>query len=453
MREAYSSQPRLVEIWLDLDHAHELRQISELLDRYPQITEAVVTDLRATKCLKSAVQGAHGLNAEQVLRALLIKQLHGFSYRELAFHLADSRSFRTFCRFGITDPTPSKSALAAAIKVLRPETLEEIHRCLLTAAQDHKVEAGQKVRIDCTVVESNIHRPSDSELLWDGIRVLSRLLNRLRDRLGAEVVVFADRTRRAKRRRLEILNAKNSDQRRQAYLDLIAASEEVHRAGRLVVQRLRTQGDDLDKVATRLVRKLEHFLGLIQKVLHQTRRRVLEQESVPAAEKVVSLFEEHTDVIRKDGRETYYGHKICLVGGPSSLVLDCLMLEGNPADSTLPKTMIERQKEIFARPPRQAAFDGSFASKENLANLKAQGVEDVAFSKRAHLPVEEMAQSVSVYRSLRNFRAGIEGNISWLKRIFGLGRCTWRSQTSFRSYIWSSILAFNLLVLARHLLS
>ena len=266
-------------------------------------------------------------------------------------------------------------------------------------------------------------------------------------------MVFADRTRRAKRRRLEILNAKNSDQRRQAYLDLIAASEEVHRAGRLVVQRLRTQGDGLDKVATRLVRKLEHFLGLIQKVLHQTRRRVLEQESVPAAEKVVSLFEEHTDVIRKDGRETYYGHKICLVSGPSSLVLDCLMLEGNPADSTLPKTMIERQKEIFARPPRQAAFDGSFASKENLANLKAQGVEDVAFSKRAHLPVEEMAQSVSVYRSLRNFRAGIEGNISWLKRIFGLGRCTWRSQTSFRSYIWSSILAFNLLVLARHLLS
>lgn len=452
MREAYSLQPRLVETWLDLDHAHELRQISELLDRYPQIGERIATDLRAARCARSAAQGAHGLSADQVLRALLIKQIHGLSYRELAFHLADSRSYRTFCRLGITDPTPSKSALAAAIKALRPETLEQIHRCLLTAAQAHKVEEGKKVRIDCTVVDSNIHRPADSELLWDGVRVLTRLLRRLRDRLGAEIVMFADRTRRAKRRRLAILNAKNPEERRQAYLDLIRVSEEVHRVGLSVVQRLTAQADR-DRAVERLVKKLEHFLELTQKVLQQTRRRVVEQESVPASEKVVSIFEEHTDIVRKDGRETYYGHKICLVSGPSSLILDCLVLEGNPADSTLPKTMIERQKEIFARPPRQAAFDGSFASRDNLTELKAQGVEDVAFSKRAHLRVEEMTQSVGVYRQLRDFRAGIEGNISWLKRVFGLGCCTWRSRVSFSSYVWSSILAFNLLVLARHLLS
>lgn len=451
MREAYLAQPSLVEVWLDLDHAHELRQISDLLHGHPQIAEKIAIDLRTAEPAKSE-KGSHGLSAEQVLRALIIKQMNGYSYRDLAFHLADSRSYRTFCRLGITDPTPSKSALGAAIKAIRPETLEEIHRCILTTAQAQKVEKGKTVRVDCTVVESNIHLPADSEQLWDGIRVLTRLLKQLRARRGSDVVAFANRTRRAKRRRLEILNAKTPEQRQEAYLDLMKIAEEVCGAALEVVQRLRAEGE-FDKVLERWVKKLEHFLDLTQKVLHQTKQRVVEDKSVPSSEKVVSIFEEHTDVIRKDRRDTYYGHKICLTSGPSSLILDCMVLEGNPADSTLPETMIERQKEIYARPPRQAAFDGGFASKENLAALKNQGVEDVAFSKKAHLRVEDMTRSVAVYQRLRDFRAGIEGNISFLKRIFGLDRCTWKSHVSFKSYVWSSILAFNLLVLSRHLLS
>jgi IS5 family transposase len=187
--------------------------------------------------------------------------------------------------------------------------------------------------------------------------------------------------------------------------------------------------------------------------MDQTQRRVLEGQSVPAGEKIVSIFEEHTDIIRKDNRETLYGHKVCLTGGASSMILDCKVLEGNPADSTLAKIMVDRQVEIFSRPPRQIVFDGGFASKMNLSDIKAAGVKDVAFSKGRGLEIGDMVKSSWVYKRLRDFRAGIEGNISFLKRIFGLDRCTWKSWSSFQSYVWGSILSFNLLVFARHLLS
>ncbi len=135
------------------------------------------------------------------------------------------------------------------------------------------------------------------------------------------------------------------------------------------------------------------------------------------------------------------------------MILDCQVLEGNPADSTLAKAMVDRQADIFSRPPRQIVFDGGFASKMNLSEIKTSGVTDVAFSKGRGLEICDMVKSSWVYKRLRDFRAGIEGNISFLKRVFGLDRCTWKSWSSFQSYVWGSIVSFNLLVLARHLLS
>ncbi len=132
---------------------------------------------------------------------------------------------------------------------------------------------------------------------------------------------------------------------------------------------------------------------------------------MPALEKIVSIFEEHTDIIRKDRRATLYGHKICLTGGASSMILDCTVLQGNPADSTLAKKMVDRQADIFARPPRQVVFDGAFASKLNLQDIKAAGVKDVAFSKSEGMEITAMVKSSWVYKRLRDFRAGIEGNI------------------------------------------
>lgn len=155
-------------------------------------------------------------------------------------------------------------------------------------------------------------------------------------------------------------------------------------------------------------------------------------------------------MIVKDRRDTLYGHKICLSTGKSSLVLDCRVLDGNPADSTLAEDMINRHIDLTGHPPRQAAYDGGFTSRANLEAIKAKGVVDVAFSKARNLTIPEMASSSWVYKTLRDFRAGIEATISFLKRSFGLDRCSWKSFTSFKSYVWSSVVSFNLLVIARH---
>jgi transposase, IS5 family len=458
MLEARKNQWSLRENWLDVDHAKELRMMSRLLDEHPKIVELVLQDLRAGACSRQATRCVGALSAEQTLRVLVVKQMNGFSYRALAFHLVDSRSYRTFCRFGLTDRPPSRSALHLSLKSIQPTTLEAIHRVLIGAANEAKVETGRKVRTDCTVVESNIHEPRDSELLWDCVRVITRLLDRAQKLLGPEAVKFGNRTRRAKRRRKEIAHAKNAEDRKSAYRDLLRVAAEVQACGLATLELLRSDPvqESLEPLRARaaegMIQALDHYLPLAQKVIDQSRRRVLEGQSVPASEKIVSIFEDHADIIRKDRRETLYGHKICLTGGASSMILDCKVLEGNPADSTLAQTMVDRQTEIFARPPRQIVFDGAFASKLNLLNLKANGVKDVAFSKSLGLEIGAMVKSSWVYKRLRDFRAGIEGNISFLKRIFGLDRCTWKSWSSFQSYIWASIFSFNLLVFARHLL-
>ena len=171
---------------------------------------------------------------------------------------------------------------------------------------------------------------------------------------------------------------------------------------------------------------------------------------VPSREKVVSIFESHTDIIVKSRREVEYGHKVCLTTGKSSMILDCMILEGNPADSTLATEMIRRHREIFDVVPLAVAFDGGFASKDNLVEAKAMGVGAVAFSKRRGIEIREMVPESWVYKRLRDFRAGIEGCISYLKRCFGWTRSSWEGFASFKSYVWGSILSANLLILARH---
>jgi transposase, IS5 family len=180
----------------------------------------------------------------------------------------------------------------------------------------------------------------------------------------------------------------------------------------------------------------------------QSERRVLAGEVVPASDKLVSLFEPHVDIIRK-GSEIAYGHKLNLTTGRSGLILDLVVEAGNPADSERLLPMLERHSALYGEPPRQAAADGSYASRDNLRRAKACGVRDMAFHKKGGLGIEDMVKSRWIYRKLRNFRAGIEADISCLKRAYGLARCTWRGPGHFRAYVWSAVVAYNLALFAR----
>lgn len=454
MRRIVHEQLHLVPAPIVHAHARELEQMSEVLDAMPEVVRWVRDDLirRPAKRIDPN-KGREGLTAEQVLRALIVKQMNGFSYEELAFHLADSSSYRAFCRLGIDQKPPKKSTLQKNIKRVRAQTWEWINQELLRYAVLKRVETGRKVRTDCTVVESNIHHPTDSSLLWDCVRVLARLQSEANETHGLN---FTDHRRRAKRRAMGILNAKSDSQRRPLYRDLLRVTEKTVRGA----ERTAAELDDLKVTDTMamiragaIAHDLRHYVKLAERVLDQTERRVVRGEQVPATDKVVSIFEPHTDIIIKDRRETFYGHKICLTSGASGLVTDVVIEEGNPADVTLAVKMVERQRDFYGKAPRQVSFDGGFTSKKNLTDLKALGVEDVAFSKRAGLSITEMVKSTWVYRRLRNFRAGVEGVISFLKRGFGLGRCSWSGLKSFKAYVCASVVACNLLVLARHLIA
>ena len=430
--------------YIEHSHAAELATISQILSLHPAIAEAVEQDLvRGLICPHT---GARGMSGDQVLRVLLLKQMNSFSYRELEFHLADSVTYRTFCRFGALEAVPSRATLAENLKKVRPETLQAIGRTVVLYAAEAKIERGRKVRVDSTVVQANIHAPTDSSLLWDGVRVVTRLLKRADQHFGFGL--YTDHTRRAKRRMLAIQHTGSKPKRTKAYRDLLKVA-----AKTLGYAQRATEYLEGHCGAEKLAEELTHYTELLEQVISQTRCRVLEGEKVPAADKLVSLFEPHTDIIRKDRRDTLYGHKVFLTGGASGLILDCTIERGNPADASMTLPMLERQMTLYGRPPRQAALDGGFASKDNLKEAKALPIADVCFQKKRGLKVSEMTRSSWVYKRLRDFRAGIEGMISFLKRAFGLDRCTWRGAESFASYVHASVLAANLLTLARHLLA
>jgi IS5 family transposase len=448
MRETHKTQPKLNEPWLDLPHAKELKAISDLLDQHPMLGALMAQDISRGKSKRTG-----GLTGDQALRIMIVKQMNGFSYDELTFHVADSQTYRTFCRIGLTDEAPKRSTLAENIKRIKASTLEQINRVILGAANEAGIERGRKVRIDSTVTEANIHPPSDSWLLFDCVRVLTRLMTGLKN-LGVQIE-FSNRMRRAKRRWHTISRTRGKRRRRKLYRDLVNAVEEVFAASVAAVGVAQKHEAGSFEEAMRLqafIGELEHYVPLTARILDQTRRRVFDGESVPAAEKLVSIFEDHTDIIVKAPRETQFGHKVTLTGGASSMILDCVVSGGNPADSSLADTMIERQIDIYGRPPLKASFDGGYASKGNLQSIKSMGVRDAVFHKKRGLKESDMAKSLWVFKQLKNFRAGIEGCISFLKRVFGLSRCTWRSRPSFESYVWASVVSFNLLVMARHLI-
>lgn len=442
MRQERTVQATIFEVFAGHEIGCELKAISQWLDRQRALVSLVAGDLRRHGLRET---GRRGLPAETVLRCALLKQQRQLSYEELAFHLEDSASFRAFARLPLAW-SPKKSVLHQTVSAIRPETWEAVNRAVLASAKQDKLESGAMVRIDSTVTAALMHEPSDSALLWDAVRVMTRLLRQAAALPGAPALQWRDRRRLAKKRARAIEYSRGKDKKRRLYRELIAATRATQVALDEAGKRLAGLAGT---AAERWRAQLGHYRPLIERILGQTRRRVLDGEAVPAGEKLVSLFEPHADIIIKRARDVQYGHKLNLVSGRSGLILDVVVEAGNPADAERFLPMLDRHIAGCGEPPRQLAADGGYASKDNLTAAKARGVKDVAFHKKRGLTVEDMVKSRSVYRKLRNFRAGIEAGISCLKRAYGLARCTWRGLEHFKTYIWSAVAAHNLVLLAR----
>jgi IS5 family transposase len=442
MRQERTVQATIFEVFAGHQIGCELKAISGWLDGQRTLISLVASDLRREGLRQT---GRRGLPAETVLRCALLKQQRQLSYEELAFYLEDSASFRAFARLPLAW-SPRKSVLHRTISALRPETWEAVNRALIAVARQDKLEEGAMVRVDSTVTAALMHEPSDSALLWDAVRLMRRLLRQAAALPGAPAMRWHDRRRMAKRCASEIAYSRSKDNRRRLYRKLIAATHATRAALLRAAQRL----IGLTGIAAERWRaQVDHYLPLIARVLAQSERRVLRGQAVPASDKLVSLFEPHADIIVKGARDVQYGHKLNLVTGKSGLILDIVIETGNPADAERFLPMLDRHMARCGGPPRQIAADGGYASRDNLTEAKARGVTDVAFHKKRGLAVADMTKSAWVYRKLRNFRAGIEAGISCFKRAYGGGRCTWRGLDHFKAYVWSAVVAHNLVLFAR----
>ena len=446
MRQERTVQATIFEVFAQHEIGCELKAMSQWLDGQSALVRRVAGDLRRQGVRET---GRRGLPAESVLRCALLKQQRQLSYEELAFHLEDSASFRAFARLPLAW-SPKKSVLHKTIGAIGAETWEAVNRTLLASAKQERLESGATVRLDSTVSAALMHEPSDSTLLCDGVRVMTRLLRRADALPGALAIAWRDRRRLAKKRARAIEYSRGQNKKRRLYRELIAAVQ----ASRAELQAAAAGLAEVPGTSAERWRvEVDHYLPLIARIIGQSERRVLNGEAVPAGEKLVSLFEPHADIILKGGRQVQYGHKLNLVTGKSGLILDVVVEIGNPADAERFLPMLDRHIARTGAPPRQTAADGGYASRANLAAAKARGVTDVAFHKKSGIAIADMVKSPWVYRRLRNFRAGIEAGISCFKRVYGAARCTWRGLDHFKAYIWSAVVAHNLVLFARRQLA
>ncbi len=446
MREKRTVQGSIFERYAEHETGRELKAMSDWLDQNIDLLDWVAADVKNRNVEET---GRKGLSVESVLRCAILKQYRQLSYEDLVFCLMDSASCKTFARLA-WDWTPKKATLQSCVSSISDVTWEQINQRLLHSASQAKIEKGEMLRIDSTVIDSPIHDPSDSTLLWDCVRVLGRLLKRAEELAeGITVIEYRNHQRVAKKRMRAICYTRGKEKKARLYRDLIDVTNKSLAYASQARMRLMSSGSNQPLALEGWLQQLKHYEPLIHKVIDQAERRIFEGEKVPATEKIVSIFEEHTDIIIKGSRDIQYGHKLNLITGKSGLILDIVIEKGNPADTDRFLPMLNRHIENYGKAPRQMAADGGYASTENLREAKALKVEDMAFHKKRGLKVEDMAKSPWVYRKLRNFRAGIEAGISCMKRAYGLGRCTWKGIAHFKAYVWSSVVAHNLALFGR----
>jgi len=435
MRAKRTRQMSIYEAFSKHEIGRELKAISDWLDLRVDVLDWVSADIQR-ESLKPT--GRNGMSIESILRCGILKQHGQWTYEELAFQVSDSATAAAFVRFP-NGLSPTDSALQGVIGLIRGETWERISHALVKDELSRRIETFKQARIDSTVTETLVHKPWDSQLLGDVGRVLDRLMVEVREQDPR--IKYTCHRRVVKRQIMAIRNGKGEEKRRVHYRKLIG---NVRHTLAVVQSVMACQQQSAD-----WLKRAEHYAGLAVRVIDQAVRRVIKGEKVAASEKVVSVFEPHTDIIVKDRRDTQYGHKLNITTGMRGMVLDVVVEEGNPADSSRLLPMIKRIDERYGKLPRQVAADAGYASCDNIIAAKALGIKAVGLPKKRGMKVEDMTGSEWIYKKLKRFRAGIEGNISMLKRVFGLDRCTWRGLEHFKAYVMSAVLAYNFNVFAR----
>lgn len=435
-----SMDPALAKVDAYLEDEKLYRLIkNDLSKRWPKTTET----------------GRNSTPAEVVLRMLVVKRLYGYSYEETIERVSDSLNLRRFCRVYLND-VPVDTTLLRWANLIQPKTLEKFNQRIVQLAVERKVTQGRKLRTDGTLVESNIRPPSDNRLLADGVRVLARTVVRARQLVKQALQKpFEDFTQTAKqlaRQIGETLHKKTEAAKsagRQQYQELLDMTRKTVEWARQIQKQLHKHRE---QKAKRLVQTLETFLPRAEQVIDQTTRRILQGEQVPASEKIVSLFEEHTDIIRRgqESRPVEYGHKVWLNEVEGGLVSHYRILDGNPQDEQQWKPSLKAHLKTFHQPPHQASGDRGLFSEPNEQLAHDLGVKRVILPQRGYRSKARLKhERKRWFVKGRHWHAGVEGRISVLKRAHDLGRCLAHGLPGFHCWVAWGVIAGNLAVLGR----
>ena len=433
-----------------------LQRIDTFLEQHSVLIEHVRRDLE--RGLKNTGTGRNGITPSQTLRSLTLMRVKNWDYRELRERINDGYTLRGFTQFD-SHLVPQHDAFNRAFNRLTPATLEAINQAVVQAAVQLGLEDGKQLRVDTTVVETNIHWPTDATLLWDSVRTITRLVEDLHDKLPNGVQGFTNRTRSA-RRRMQQIQRMTAPQRQQQqepkYRELLRITGQVVQNARQVVEQTKAiRGIDVvaGLAIDQLRREITSYCDLADRVIDQTRRRVIEGEQVPSEQKIYSIFEDHTALIKrgKAQKPVEFGHKVFLAESAQGLITDYRVLEGNPADSDHVQASLERHQQIFQHPPECYTGDRGFYSANNVERCQQAKVGEVCIPQRGGKKTaeQEALERSPAFKKAQRFRVGIEGRISVLFRGRGMKRCRAKGRERFEMLVGAAVLANNLMRIAQ----
>ncbi len=437
-----------------------LTHLDRLLDD-DVVFQAVKQDL-SRRYPRTLTLGRPATPVEVILRLLIVKHLYHWSYAQTEQWVSDSLVLRQFCRV-YTQRVPDDTTLLRWANLIQPATLQCLLDHIVVLARQHHVTRGRKLRLDSTVIETNIRYPVDSTLLADGVRVLARTIRRAKPLLAGAVdrtrTLFRDRTRSVRRVTRQLIDAarrrgEQATQDVQAhYQQLLNLTQQVVQQAQQIQQHLEAHEQQSARRAQHLATTLQTVVPRVEQVIAQTTRRVIQHEAVSAGDKLVSLFEPHTAIIRKGkaGKPVEFGRVLWLGETEGGIITQARMLAGNPDDAAEVVPSLDQHLQQFGRPPNVLAGDGKLATPTNEAAAQHWGVQQVVLPRPGWKPAARIAhERQRWFRRGRNWRAGIEGRISGLKRRHGLRRCRYHGATGMERWVGWGVITHNLRMIAQH---
>lgn len=424
----------------------EFGLLDSILEKRPDLIKIAQKDIEGNS--KNSNFGRGDVpSVEQILRAAIYKELKGLDYRELEYHQGDSRICSLFLKIDELRPY-SFQMYQKYISRINENSLQKLLIEFNKIAINEGLEDIKKIRQDSTIVETNIHYPTNNSLVWDCIKTAHNLLEKLSEELPD--FKYRNYIKTAKKTYFKINNTKGKnsvEKKKELFIkQLITFTKTINNLSNAIKKK-----ENCSLKAYIIISDIENLLPMCYKVYSQTEKFQIHGEKVENDKKIFSIYEPHTDIIVKGAREIQFGHKIDITGGKSNLILDCAILRGNPSDTTLFEPALERIHKNYQKYPESATTDGGYASTSNKELAVNLGIKNIVFNKIVG-SLQNVTSSKNMETRLKKWRSGIEAVISNLKRGFDLARVNWKGFEHFKSKVLWSVISYNIRVMTKHVI-